>query len=71
MAISACVSPGVQTSISRTSSRLSSCFQSVSTDRQPSLPAAASRRPRVAPAQHRHVRPQRQVEEAVRCAPGL
>jgi hypothetical protein len=42
MAISAWVSPGVQTSTSPTSSRLSSCFQSVSTDRQPSLRAAAS-----------------------------
>ena len=42
MAISACVSPGVQTSTSATSSRASSCFQSVSTDRQPSFWAAAA-----------------------------
>ena len=42
IAISACVSPGVQTSISPTSSRLSNAFQSVSTDRQPSFSAAAA-----------------------------
>lgn len=41
IAMSACVSPGVQTSTRSTSSRVSSAFQSVSTDRHPSLSAAA------------------------------
>ena len=41
IAISACVSPGEQTSTSCTSSRPSSARQSVSTDRHPSFSAAA------------------------------
>ena len=42
IAISACVSPGEQTSTSPTSSRVSSARQSVSTDRHPSFSAAAA-----------------------------
>ena len=55
MAISAWLSPGVQTSTRSTSSRATSVRQSVSTDRQPSRSAAACGGLRVAAAQGGHV----------------
>ena len=53
IAMSAWLEPGVQMSTSRTSSRATSAFQSVSTDSQPSLRAAASAASRLRP--HRTV----------------
>ena len=71
MAISACVSPGVHTSTSWTSSRAMSARQSVSTLPQPRRRAASARRLGVASRRERPSRGERQVEEPTGRTPRL
>ena len=71
MATSACRSPGVHTSTSWTSSRLTRACQSVSAAAQPSRARRGVHGGRVPAAQHGHGGLQRQVEHVRRGPPGL